>query len=58
MWLQDEGIIEEDEAELMKAFSRFAGRNGSHPGLSDAAESQLRRGFVSDLIAFGVAKLG
>jgi hypothetical protein len=57
-WLQDNGVIEEDEADLMKAFAIFAGRAGSHAGLSDAVESGLRRHFAASLIAFGVAKLG
>jgi hypothetical protein len=57
-WLQDQGIIEEDEADLMKSFVTFAGRDGSHAGLSDATDSQLRRHFASALIGFGVAKLG
>jgi len=58
MWLQDEAHIDEDEAELMKTFANFAGRAGSHAGLSDATDSQLRRHFATALIAFGVAKLG
>ena len=58
MWLQEQGIIEEDEAELMRSFATFAGRAGSHAGLSDATDSQLRRHFASALIGFGVAKLG
>jgi hypothetical protein len=58
MWLQEQGIIEEDEAELMRSFATFAGRGGSHAGLSDATDSQLRRHFASALIGFGVAKLG
>jgi len=36
----------------------FAGRAGSHAGLSGAADSQLRRHFATALIAFAVAKLG
>ena len=46
-----------DETELLKAFAAFAGRAGSHAGLSGAADSQLRRHFATALIAFGVAKL-
>jgi hypothetical protein len=57
-WLQDNGLFEEDEAELMKAFAAFAGRAGSHAGLSDAVDSGLRRHFAAALIAFAVAKLG
>jgi hypothetical protein len=42
----------------MRSFARFAGRDGSHAGLSDASESQLRRHFSTALTAFAVAKLG
>jgi hypothetical protein len=56
--LQENGVIEEDEADLMKAFSTFAGRAGSHAGLSDAVDSGLRRHFAAALISFGVAKIG
>jgi hypothetical protein len=58
MWLQNNGHIDEDEADLMRTFATFAGRAGSHAGLSDATDSQLRRHFATALIAFGVAKLG
>jgi hypothetical protein len=57
-WLQQNAVIEEDEADLMKAFAAFAGRGGSHAGLSDAVDSGLRRHFAVALIAFGVAKIG
>jgi len=57
-WLQENGAIEEDEADLMKAFATFAGRAGSHAGLSGAVDSGLRRHFAAALIAFGVAKIG
>ena len=57
-WLQANGLLETDEAELLRAFMAFAGRAGSHAGLSGAADSQLRRHFATAVIAFGVAKLG
>lgn len=57
-WLRQEGQLETDESDLMRTFATFAGRAGSHPGLSDATDSQLRRHFATALIAFGVAKLG
>jgi hypothetical protein len=57
-WLERGGHIEEDESDLMRAFATFAGRAGSHAGLSDATDSQLRRHMATALIAFGVAKLG
>lgn len=57
-WLQDNGLLEIDEADLLRAFSAFAGRAGSHAGLSDAADAQLRRHFATALIAFAVGKFG
>jgi hypothetical protein len=54
-WLGRQGLIADDESELLKS---FAGRNGSHAGLSDATDSQLRRHFATALIAFGIGKLG
>ena len=57
-WLQASGLLEPDEAELLRTFMAFASRAGSHAGLSGAADSQLRRHFATALIAFGVAKLG
>jgi hypothetical protein len=56
-WLEINGFIELDEADLLRAFMAFAGRAGSHAGLSGAADSQLRRHLATALIAFGVAKL-
>jgi hypothetical protein len=35
----------------------FAGRAGSHPGLSDAVDCQVRRHMATALIVFGAAKL-
>jgi hypothetical protein len=58
MWLKEEGHIDEDESDLMRTFATFAGRAGSHAGLSDANDSLLRRHIATALIAFGVAKLG
>lgn len=57
-WLQTNGFLEPDEGELLRTFMTFAGRAGSHAGLSGAADSQLRRHFSTALIAFAVAKLG
>jgi hypothetical protein len=55
-WLQGEGVLEEDAAQLIKSFAGFAGRDGSHAGLSAAADAQLRRHFATALIAFALAK--
>lgn len=57
-WLQTQGLLEADEADLVRTFMAFAGRAGSHAGLSGAADAQLRRHFATALIAFAVAKLG
>jgi hypothetical protein len=57
-WLQDNGHLDEDEADLMREFATFAGRNGSHAGISDAVDSQLRRHMATAVIRFGIAKLG
>lgn len=57
-WLQAQERLEADEGDLLRAFATFAGRAGSHAGLSDATDSQLRRHFATALIAFGIAKLG
>jgi hypothetical protein len=57
-WLQTNSFLEVDEAELIRTFMAFAGRAGSHAGLSGAADSQLRRHFATALIAFAIAKLG
>jgi hypothetical protein len=56
-WLEANGLLDDDEARLLQAFMGFAGRAGSHAGLSGATDSQLRRHFASALIAFGIAKL-
>jgi hypothetical protein len=57
-WLQQEGFLAEKEAELVRAFMGYAGDNGSHAGISDAAECQLRRHFATAIITFAVMKLG
>lgn len=36
----------------------FAGRAGSHAGISEAADAQLRRHFAAALISFALMKLG
>jgi hypothetical protein len=57
-WLAEKGYLDQDESELLRSFSAFAGSSGSHAGLSDATDSQLRRHFATALIAFGISKLG
>lgn len=57
-WLQAQKLLEDDEVELVRTFMGFAGRAGSHAGLSGAADSQLRRHFATALMAFAIAKLG
>ena len=55
-WLEAQDLLEKDEADLLRSFMAFAGRAGSHAGLSGAADAQLRRHMATALIAFGVAK--
>jgi hypothetical protein len=57
-WLQERELLDEDEANLTRAFMAFAGRAGSHAGLSGAADSQLRRHFATALMVFAMTKLG
>lgn len=40
--LRKEAFLVEGEDELIKALSRMLHSNGSHPGLSDAAEARFR----------------
>ncbi len=57
-WLEGEGLLSKKEAALVKAFMDYAGENGSHAGVSDAAECQLRRHFATAIITFALTKLG
>lgn len=57
-WLQDQEHLAGDEADLIKSFMVFAGRAGSHAGVSEAAVAQLRRHFAAALIVFATQKLG
>jgi hypothetical protein len=57
-WLEEKGLLAKDEAELTKAFMGFAGRAGSHAGISDQVDAQLRRHVATALMSFAIAKLG
>jgi hypothetical protein len=57
-WLQEQGLLEQDEADLTRSYMAFAGRAGSHAGVSEAVDAQLRRHFAAALITFAVMKLG
>jgi hypothetical protein len=57
-WLEENGLLAKDEAELTRAFMAFAGRAGSHAGISDQVDAQLRRHFATALTSFAIAKLG
>jgi hypothetical protein len=57
-WLETQGHLAKDEADLTKAFMAFAGRAGSHAGISDQVDAQLRRHFATALMSFAIAKLG
>ncbi len=53
---EEKGHLQKDEGDLIKAFMAFAGKAGSHAGISDQAESQLRRHMATALISFAVLK--
>jgi hypothetical protein len=57
-WLEDKNLLAKDEADLVRAFMTFAGRDGSHAGISDQVDAQLRRHFATAIMTFAVAKLG
>jgi hypothetical protein len=57
-WLEAQGLLAKDEGDLVRAFIAFAGRAGSHAGVSDETDAQLRRHFATALISFAIAKLG
>ena len=56
-WLEAEGHLAPDESQLLQASAGFAGKAGSHAGVSNAVDAQLRRHFITALIVFGVNKL-
>ena len=56
-WLEEQGFLEADEGDLSKAFMAFAGRAGSHAGISDQVDAQLRRHMSTALMSFVIAKL-
>ena len=56
-WLEEHSFLEKDEAELSRAFMAFAGRAGSHAGISDQVDAQLRRHMATALMSFVIAKL-
>jgi hypothetical protein len=56
-WLQEKGLLAKDEADLVRSFVAFAGRAGSHAGISDQVDAQLRRHFATALLSFAIAKL-
>jgi hypothetical protein len=57
-WLEEQDLLAKDEADLTRAFMAFAGRAGSHAGISDQVDAQLRRHFSTALMSFAIAKLG
>jgi hypothetical protein len=56
-WLEEQGHLAKDEADLSRAFMAFAGRAGSHAGISDQVDAQLRRHMATALMSFAIAKL-
>lgn len=51
-------FLSQDEREFVDALYGFASPNGSHPGMSDEAESRLRRLMVVSWIQYCLQKLG
>ena len=56
-WLENEELIDKDLAALLQAFGGFAGPAGSHAGISEGADAQLRRHVATALIAYAIARL-
>jgi hypothetical protein len=56
-WLQGNDLLDKGEADLIQSFGSFASDAGSHAGLSDQGECQLRRHFVTALMVYGIKKL-
>jgi hypothetical protein len=56
-WLEGEELIDKDLAALLQAFGGFAGRAGSHAGISEGADAQLRRHVATALIAYAIVRL-
>jgi hypothetical protein len=56
-WLENEGLIDKDLSALLQAFGGFAGRAGSHAGISESSDAQLRRHVATALIAYAIARL-
>ncbi|MDL1902648.1 hypothetical protein FBR02_18000 [Anaerolineae bacterium CFX9] len=57
IYLKEEGFFEEDEIKFIKEFFGYASTNGSHPGISNEAESRLRRLMIVALIQYSLEKL-
>lgn len=57
MWLTNQGHLDKSESSLFRAYAAFAGENGSHAGLSNPAECQLRRHFGAALLTYAIKKL-
>jgi hypothetical protein len=56
-YLENEKFFQQDEINFIKAFYGYASTNGSHPGMSNQAESRLRRLMIVALIQYSLEKL-
>jgi hypothetical protein len=56
-YLSSTAFLSQDEREFVDALYGFASPNGSHPGMSDEAESRLRRLIVVAWIQYCIEKL-
>jgi hypothetical protein len=56
-YLSSTGFLSQDERELVDALYGFASFHGSHPGMSDEAESRLRRLIIVAWIQYCLEKL-
>lgn len=55
--LENEGFFTQDEMNYIKSFYSYASTSGSHPGISNQAESRLRRLMIISLIQYCMEKL-
>lgn len=56
-YLEQQGFFSDDEIRFLKEFYGYASTDGSHPGISNEAESRLRRLMIVALIQYCLEKL-
>lgn len=55
-WLTNNDHLDKYETNLFKSFAAFAGEKGSHAGISNPAECQVRRHMVAALLTYAVKR--